>query len=309
MNAAAKAAGEAAVAKSTGEDTTTSATSSATPTESSAPAKSTGPSTSTFDPNAKAGPKVGSLGKAKPGEMRPSKAGSTGSGGSKGKSAMAKVLAKQTSKVFTQNVMATAFTKDQSDARHDPAKSSSRRAGTLESIKKRQINASGAGSKMVGNTPLDKLSSLQAGITDSRALPTADTIGIKTELVEEIIVLTIKSDGPQGFKLSPDNNGVVIDVTDGQMASKAGLVPYDVILRLASSNAPDEWKTFYETADLANFLKFSNPAKSDYFMEVMRFEKMKNAKSLTNGTYKRSVLEKNAVQFERFVKDVEKCAN
>ena len=44
-------------------------------------------------------------------------------------------------------------------------------------------------------------------------------------------------------------------------------------------------------------------------MEVMRFEKLKNAKSLTNGTYKRSVLEKNAVQFERFVKYVEKIAN
>ncbi len=67
-------------------------------------------------------------------------------------------------------------------------------------------------------TPLDKLSALQGGTVNMAGLATFDTLGVKTELVEEIKVLTIRSDGPQGFKLSPDNNGVVIDVTEGQAA-------------------------------------------------------------------------------------------
>ena len=54
----------------------------------------------------------------------------------------------------------------------------SRKTGVIESYKKSVLKKSGAGAKMVGSTPLEKLSSLQKGIVDTTGLPTKDTIGV-----------------------------------------------------------------------------------------------------------------------------------
>ena len=54
----------------------------------------------------------------------------------------------------------------------------SRKTGVIESYKKSVLKKSGAGAKMVGSTPLEKLSSLQKGIIEVAGLPTKETIGI-----------------------------------------------------------------------------------------------------------------------------------
>ena len=65
---------------------------------------------------------------------------------------------------------------------------------------------------------------LRAIIADSRLYlrvrPNAIQITVNYSATSdtEVKTLQIKSDGPQGFKLSPDNNGVIIDVTEGQNA-------------------------------------------------------------------------------------------